>query len=66
MTFENTGTEPLVILRYFGPDSAPNAPDTGAFKTVRRWARRTLQAFAPGGGIETPRSQHGECIPETT
>ena len=36
VTFKNTGHEPLVTLRYFGPDSAPNAPDTGAFKTLRK------------------------------
>jgi hypothetical protein len=35
VTFENTGTEPMVMLRYFGPDSAPKAPDTGAFKNVK-------------------------------
>ncbi|MCA9057484.1 MAG: hypothetical protein KDA85_03260, partial [Planctomycetaceae bacterium] len=31
ITFENTGTEPLVGLRYFGPDAQPNAPEIGAF-----------------------------------
>jgi hypothetical protein len=36
VVFENTGSEPLVTLRYFGPDSAPNAPRTGAFKTRKR------------------------------
>jgi hypothetical protein len=36
VVFENTGTEPLVTLRYFGPDSAPKAPDTGAFKNIKR------------------------------
>jgi hypothetical protein len=36
VTYENTGAEPLVILRYFGPDSCPNAPDTGAFKKLKR------------------------------
>ena len=29
---ENTGTEPLVALRYFGPDASPNAPEIGAHK----------------------------------
>ena len=29
VTFENTGNEPLVGLRYFGPDAQPNAPDVG-------------------------------------
>ncbi len=33
VTFENTGSEPLVTLRYFGPDAAPKAPHTGAFKS---------------------------------
>jgi hypothetical protein len=32
VTFENTGTEPLVGLRYFGPDAQPNAPEVGAYK----------------------------------
>ncbi len=30
--FENTGTEPLVGLRYFGPDAQPNAPEKGAWR----------------------------------
>jgi hypothetical protein len=29
VTFENTGTEPLVMLRYFGPDANPSAPNIG-------------------------------------
>jgi hypothetical protein len=29
---ENTGSEPLVSLRYFGPDAQPNAPEVGAHK----------------------------------
>ena len=29
---ENTGTEPLVSLRYFGPNAQPNAPEVGAHK----------------------------------
>ena len=29
---ENTGTEPLVSLRYFGPDAQPDAPEVGAHK----------------------------------
>ena len=33
VTFENTGTEPLVGLRYFGPDAQPNAPGNGAWKS---------------------------------
>jgi hypothetical protein len=32
VTFENTGTEPLVTLRYFGPDACPSAPEVGAHK----------------------------------
>ncbi|MCC7421177.1 MAG: hypothetical protein IT428_12915 [Planctomycetaceae bacterium] len=32
VTIENTGTEPLVGLRYFGPDAQPNAPEVGAYK----------------------------------
>jgi hypothetical protein len=32
VTFENTGKEPLVTLRYFGPGSQPNAPKNGAWK----------------------------------
>jgi hypothetical protein len=31
VTYENTSsTEPLVMLRYFGPDTNPNAPEIGA------------------------------------
>ncbi len=32
VTFENTGTEPLVTLRYFGPGAQPDAPANGAWK----------------------------------
>ncbi len=33
ITYENTGaTEPLVILRYFGPEVNPDAPKMGAYK----------------------------------
>jgi hypothetical protein len=32
VTFENTGSEPLVGLRYFGPNAQPNAPEVGAHK----------------------------------
>ena len=33
VTFENTGTESLVGLRYFGPDAQPDAPAMGAYKS---------------------------------
>lgn len=32
VTFENTGSEPLVGLRYFGPNAQPKAPEVGAHK----------------------------------
>ncbi len=32
VVFENTGREPLVTLRYFGPDANPDAPDVGDHK----------------------------------
>jgi hypothetical protein len=32
VVFENTGQEPLVTLRYFGPDTNPQAPKVGAHK----------------------------------
>lgn len=32
VTFENTGKEPLVTLRYFGPGAQPDAPANGAWK----------------------------------
>jgi hypothetical protein len=32
VTFENTGVEPLVTLRYFGPDANPGAPNVGDHK----------------------------------
>jgi len=35
VTFENTSeTEPLVVLRYFGPDVNPEAPQVGAHKRL--------------------------------
>lgn len=30
--FDNNGTEPLVTLRYFGPDANPHAPNLGDYK----------------------------------
>lgn len=32
VTIENTGSEPLVSLRYFGPDACPSAPNIGDFR----------------------------------
>jgi hypothetical protein len=32
VVFENTGREPLVTLRYFGPDTNPHAPSVGDHK----------------------------------
>jgi len=33
VTFENTSdTEPLVTLRYFGPEVNPDAPEMGAYR----------------------------------
>jgi hypothetical protein len=32
VVFDNTGSEPLVTLRYFGPDTNPMAPHVGAHK----------------------------------
>jgi hypothetical protein len=29
---DNTGSEPLVTLRYFGPDTNPQAPNVGDHK----------------------------------
>ncbi len=34
VVFENTGTEPLVTLRYFGPDTNPDAPNVGDHKRL--------------------------------
>ncbi len=34
VVYDNTGTEPLVILRYFGPDTNPDAPAVGAAARV--------------------------------
>jgi hypothetical protein len=34
VTFENTGSEPLVTLRYFGPDANKDAPEVGAYKRL--------------------------------
>lgn len=33
ITIENTGSEPLVSLRYFGPDTHPSVPNIGDAKT---------------------------------
>jgi hypothetical protein len=32
VVFENTGSEPLVTLRYFGPGTNPHAPNVGDYK----------------------------------
>jgi hypothetical protein len=32
VVFENTGGEPLVTLRYFGPDTNPQAPSVGTHR----------------------------------
>jgi hypothetical protein len=32
VVYENPGSEPLVTLRYFGPDTNPNAPKVGDYK----------------------------------
>ena len=32
VVFENTGVEPLVALRYFGPEMGVGAPEVGAHK----------------------------------
>lgn len=32
VTIENIGSEPLVSLRYFGPDACPSAPNIGDYK----------------------------------
>ena len=32
VTFDNTGDEPLVLLRYFGPGTNPGAPRVGAYR----------------------------------
>ncbi len=34
VVFENTGREPLVTLRYFGPDANPDAPKVGDHKKI--------------------------------
>jgi hypothetical protein len=36
VVFENTGLEPLVTLRYFGPDTNPNAPTVGDHKKLAK------------------------------
>jgi len=36
VTVENTGSEPLVGLRYFGPDAQPQAPNVGDHQAARR------------------------------
>ncbi len=40
VTFENTSeTEPLVTLRYFGPEVNPDAPEMGAYKKIKASGR---------------------------
>jgi hypothetical protein len=34
VTVENTGSEPLVVLRYFGPDTHPSTPNIGDHRKV--------------------------------
>jgi hypothetical protein len=36
VVFENTGLEPLVTLRYFGPDTNPQAPSVGDHKKAKK------------------------------
>jgi hypothetical protein len=36
VTFQNTGHEPLVTLRYFGPDANLNAPNLGDYRRGQR------------------------------
>jgi hypothetical protein len=36
VTFENQGPDPLVTLRYFGPDAQPDAPNVGDHKKDRK------------------------------
>jgi hypothetical protein len=38
--FTNTGAEPLVTLRYFGPDTNPDAPNVGDHKKTTEKKRR--------------------------
>jgi hypothetical protein len=34
--YDNNGTEPLVVLRYFGPDTNPHAPNVGDYKRFQK------------------------------
>ena len=36
VVFENTGREPLVTLRYFGPDANPDAPNVGDHREMKK------------------------------
>lgn len=36
VVFQNTGSEPLVTLRYFGPEVNPDAPAIGDYKKARK------------------------------
>jgi hypothetical protein len=36
VVFENTGREPLVTLRYFGPHTNPDAPNVGSHKKAKK------------------------------
>jgi len=36
VSFKNTGSEPLVSLRYFGPDTHANLPSVGDYQKAGR------------------------------
>ncbi len=36
VTFQNTGSEPFVSLRYFGPDTHPDLPNVGDHMKVKK------------------------------
>ena len=49
VTFENTGTEAFVSLRYFGPDVHPNVPEVGSAPRTPRPCLRMHEALAGAG-----------------
>ena len=59
--FENAGGEPLVTLRYFGPDTNPQAPKVGDYKEralmlsrLRLWPSRKLCGPVKAARAKTP------------
>ena len=63
MTFDNTGDEPLVVLRYFGPGVNPKAPKIGDAK--KKWPACGFAPWPARGG-STAETASDVCEPSMT